>query len=91
MLAKHIFKNDVTQSALYAANPARFVTSVETHLRRYGSVSYTAYKTFIVYLRLKAEYSKYVKEIGATGAGLDPEEVTPGSELANLIGKSSII
>ena len=49
------------------------------------------YKTFIVYLRLKAEYSKYVKEIGATGAGLDPEEVTPGSELANLIGKSSII
>ncbi|KIJ96210.1 hypothetical protein K443DRAFT_10781 [Laccaria amethystina LaAM-08-1] len=62
VLAKHIFENDTTQSALYAANPARFVTSVETRLRR-----------------LKAEYSKYVKDIGATGAGLDPEEVTPGT------------
>ena len=34
VLAKHIFKNDVTQSALYAANPAQFVTSFETCLRR---------------------------------------------------------
>ena len=34
VLAKHIFENDATQSALYAANPARFVTSVETRLRR---------------------------------------------------------
>ena len=34
VLMKHIFKNDATQSAHYIANPAQFVTSVETHLRR---------------------------------------------------------
>ena len=34
VLAKYIFENDATQSALYAANPARFVTSVEAHLKR---------------------------------------------------------
>ena len=34
VLAKHIFENDTRQSALYTANPAWFVTSVETGLRR---------------------------------------------------------
>ena len=37
------------------------------------------------------EYSRCVEEIGATGAALDPEEVTSGSELAILIGKLFII
>jgi hypothetical protein len=34
VLAKHIFENDATQAALYAANPGRFVTSVEARLRK---------------------------------------------------------
>lgn len=38
--------------------------------------------------RLKKEYSVHLKTLGSTGAGLDPEAVTPGSELANLVGTS---
>ncbi|KAF8200151.1 hypothetical protein BJ912DRAFT_948114 [Pholiota molesta] len=37
--------------------------------------------------RLKSEYSKHLKELGSTGAGLSPEDVTPGSELANLVDR----
>ncbi|PPQ95101.1 hypothetical protein CVT25_011531 [Psilocybe cyanescens] len=35
--------------------------------------------------RLKKEYSEHVKALGQTGAGLAPEDVTEGSDLANLV------
>ncbi|KAF8151556.1 hypothetical protein B0H34DRAFT_133473 [Crassisporium funariophilum] len=37
--------------------------------------------------RLKSKYLKHLKELGSTGAGLSPEDVTPGSELANLVDR----
>jgi len=36
VLAKHIFENDVIQAEGYHAKPGRYLTSVETRLRRYG-------------------------------------------------------
>ncbi|KAJ7191271.1 hypothetical protein GGX14DRAFT_407338 [Mycena pura] len=36
--------------------------------------------------RLKTEYKAYVEILGATGAGLDPEQVTVGSKIESLIG-----
>ncbi|KAF8522020.1 hypothetical protein JB92DRAFT_2558186, partial [Gautieria morchelliformis] len=35
--------------------------------------------------RLKKTYARHVRELGATGAGLEPEDVTPGSEIANKL------
>jgi len=37
--------------------------------------------------RLKEEYKRHLQTLGATGAGLAPEDVTPDSEMANLVGK----
>ena len=39
-----------------------------------------------MFLRLKKQYRAANERIGKTGAGLKPEDVTPGSEIANLIG-----
>ena len=36
VLAKHIFESDVNQAESYHSNPRRYVTSVETRLRRYA-------------------------------------------------------
>ncbi|KDQ07385.1 hypothetical protein BOTBODRAFT_76989, partial [Botryobasidium botryosum FD-172 SS1] len=38
--------------------------------------------------RLKAGYRGFLKELRAAGAGLKPEDVTPGSSIANKIGTS---
>ncbi|KIJ27665.1 hypothetical protein M422DRAFT_146070, partial [Sphaerobolus stellatus SS14] len=35
--------------------------------------------------RLKKDYRSYCTTLGKTGAGLKPDEVTPGSEIANKI------
>lgn len=35
---------------------------------------------------MKEEYRKHLQTLGATGAGLAPEDVTDGSEMANLVG-----
>jgi hypothetical protein len=37
-------------------------------------------------LRLKKQYRAVNERIGRTGAGLNAEDVTPGSEIANIIG-----
>ena len=39
-----------------------------------------------MFLRLKKQYCAANECIRKTGAGLKPEDVTPGSEIANLIG-----
>jgi hypothetical protein len=39
-----------------------------------------------VFISLKKQYRATNERIGKTGAGLKPEDVTPGSEIANLIG-----
>jgi hypothetical protein len=39
-------------------------------------------------LRLKTEYIAYLKQLGSTGAGLNPEDITKESPIANLVGKS---
>jgi hypothetical protein len=36
---------------------------------------------------LKTEYVAYLKELGSTGAGLDPSAVAMGSPIANIICK----
>jgi hypothetical protein len=41
---------------------------------------------FTYVFRLKKQYRAANERIGKTGAGLKPEDVTPGSEIANLIG-----
>lgn len=41
-----------------------------------------------LYFRLKKDYIYYIKDLGSTGAGLDPADVTPGSEVDNLVGES---
>jgi hypothetical protein len=35
---------------------------------------------------LKTEYTALLKELGSTGAGLDPNDIREGSQIANLIG-----
>ena len=41
---------------------------------------------YLQFFRLKKQYRAANEHIGKTGAGLKPEDVTPRSELANLIG-----
>jgi hypothetical protein len=36
---------------------------------------------------LKEKYKKHLQTLGATGAGLAPDDITPDSEMANLVGK----
>jgi hypothetical protein len=36
--------------------------------------------------RLKKQYRAANERIGKTGAGLNPEDITPGSNIANIIG-----
>ncbi|KAF8461301.1 hypothetical protein JB92DRAFT_2569350, partial [Gautieria morchelliformis] len=36
--------------------------------------------------RLKKTYARHVHELGATGAGLEPEDITPDSDIANKLG-----
>jgi hypothetical protein len=38
------------------------------------------------FIRLKKQYRAMNERIGKTGAGLKPEDITPDSEIANLIG-----
>jgi hypothetical protein len=38
------------------------------------------------FFRLKKQYRAANERIGKTGAGLKPEDVTPDSEIANIIG-----
>lgn len=40
----------------------------------------------ILFSRLKQDYTKNIKTLGSTRVGLDPDNVTEGSELANLVG-----
>ncbi|KAF8516036.1 hypothetical protein JB92DRAFT_2614385, partial [Gautieria morchelliformis] len=40
---------------------------------------------------LKKTYARHVRELGATGAGLEPEDVTPGSEIANKLGMLAVL
>jgi hypothetical protein len=40
-----------------------------------------------LFFRLKKQYRAVNERIGKTGAGLKAEDVTPGSDIANLIGK----
>ena len=40
----------------------------------------------ILFFRLKADYQKFLKELGETGAGLDPADIVPDSKIANIIG-----
>ncbi|KAG6838984.1 hypothetical protein C0991_006796 [Blastosporella zonata] len=68
-LAQHVFATESTQATYYAQSPARFVTSVETQLRR-----------------LKKDYGDHCKTIGNTGAGLHPDNIVPGTPLANIVG-----
>ncbi|KAG5633785.1 hypothetical protein H0H81_005274, partial [Sphagnurus paluster] len=35
--------------------------------------------------RLKKEYTVHLKTLGVTGAGLDPKDIIPGSEIDNLV------
>ncbi|KAG5653130.1 hypothetical protein H0H81_002122 [Sphagnurus paluster] len=35
--------------------------------------------------RLKKEYTEHLKTLGVTGAGLDPKDIIPGSEIDNLV------
>src|SRR5712671_7692689 len=44
--------------------------------------------TLSIFSRLKKQYRAVNERIGKTGAGLKPEDITPGSEIANLIGMS---
>ncbi|KAF8483219.1 hypothetical protein JB92DRAFT_3148979 [Gautieria morchelliformis] len=37
------------------------------------------------FANLKKTYARHVRELGATGAGLEPEDVTPGSDIANKL------
>ncbi|KAF8910997.1 tRNA-splicing ligase [Gymnopilus junonius] len=39
--------------------------------------------------RLKKDYIEHLKTLGKTGAGLAPEDVTPGSSIANLVDACS--
>jgi hypothetical protein len=39
-----------------------------------------------LFFRLKKQYRAANERIGKTGAGLNPEDIVPGSEIANLIG-----
>ena len=43
------------------------------------------YATILLF-RLKANYQKFLKELGETGAGLDPADIVPDSKIANIIG-----
>ena len=40
----------------------------------------------IPFVRLKADYQKFLKEIGETSAGLDPADIVPDSNITNIIG-----
>jgi hypothetical protein len=44
-----------------------------------------------IFIRLKKQYRAANERIGQTGAGMRPEDVTPGSAIANIIGKSSFL
>lgn len=85
-LAKHIFKEDEKEGANYAKKPARFATAVETRLRRYVNFYSLHWCSADRFFRLKKDYIALLDKIGSTGAGLDPDQVVEGSNLANLIG-----
>lgn len=39
-----------------------------------------------MFVRLKTDYQKFLKELGETGTGLDPRDIIPDSNIANIIG-----
>ncbi|KAJ6554429.1 hypothetical protein B0H19DRAFT_146943 [Mycena capillaripes] len=71
VLAKHIFEDDPKEKARYA----------NADPSKYAS----SVETRI--WRLKKEYKVHLGVLGATGAGLEPADVTPGSKFASLIDK----
>jgi hypothetical protein len=85
-LAKHIFAAEPGQSTLYLQNPGRYSTAVETRLRRYDH-SLSMYLCLMTCSSsLKSEYVAHLKVLGSTGVGLDPNAITKGSTIANIIG-----
>jgi hypothetical protein len=40
----------------------------------------------LIFFRLRKQYRATNERIGRTGAGLKPEDITPGSDIANVIG-----
>lgn len=87
-LAKHIFGEDPREEARYSNEPAKYATSTETRLRRFVCPVSSFPVANRCMCRLKKDYQKNLIRIGATGAGLDPQQVKKGTELAHLIGAS---
>ena len=95
VLAKHIFENDAIQAEGYQEKLGRYVTSVETRLWRYTGLwtlnVMRRWHDFPSISRLKEEYRNHLQTLGVTGAGLAPEDVTDGSEMANLVGMCNFL
>jgi hypothetical protein len=51
------------------------------------SFSFISKLSLTIGLSLKTEYTSYVRELKATGAGLHSEDVIPGSDISNRVGK----
>ncbi|KAI0285550.1 hypothetical protein BC826DRAFT_873268, partial [Russula brevipes] len=61
--------DDPAVRADFAANPNKYAKAVDNYITN----------------TLKKQYRAVNERIGKTGAGLKPEDITPGSEIANLI------
>jgi hypothetical protein len=73
---------------------ADFAANLNKYAKAVNNISPTCkYRTkapgvlyLTTFIRLKKQYRAVNKRIGKTGAGLKPEDITPDSEIANLIG-----
>ena len=86
VITQHVFGAEPGQSSLYRQNSGRYATAVETRLRRYVFLRYRCV-LLTLDLSLKTEYIAYLKQLGSTGAGIAPKDITQGSPIANIIGE----
>ena len=83
-LADGIFSidEDAAIRSDFSSTQRRSITTSQT--RMYWLLQYSW--ACSIFFRLKKQYRAANEHIGKTGAGLKPEDVMPGSEIANLIG-----
>ena len=70
----------------FTTNPNKYAKAIDNYITNTYVPTSQLFASADFIFRLKKQYRAVNERIGKTGTGLKPEDVTPGSEIANIIG-----
>jgi hypothetical protein len=89
MIATYVFStdDDPTIREDFRSNPGNYTKSVDNYIIRLVFFFLYFFICLCFFYRLRKEYRSFNEQLGQTGAGLRPEDITEGTPLHNLVGK----